>query len=108
MICIVQQGTVCVSRPKGKLLGIPFLTLAIPKSLLNKSHSQTSLKQDFIGFLSIKTSLPKMIFRAFLIVILYGSLKSSFHLKSLKNELIIASLMINSIWVGAYSRQYTS
>ena len=30
--CILQQGTLGVSRPKGKLPGIPFLTLDAPKS----------------------------------------------------------------------------
>ena len=60
--CIVQQGTVGVSRPGGKLPSIPFLTLAIPKSPSNKPHSQTNLKQGFIGFESIETFLPDMVF----------------------------------------------
>ena len=44
----LQQGTVGLSRPEGKLQGIPFLTLVAPKIPVNKSHSQTNLKQDFI------------------------------------------------------------
>ena len=66
MLCILQQGIVGVSRPRGKLPGIPFLTLAIPRSPSNKPHSQTNLKQDFIGFESIETLLPDMVFKVIL------------------------------------------
>ena len=46
----IQQGIVGVSKPEGKLLDIPFLTLVEPEILVNKSHAQTNLKQDFIWF----------------------------------------------------------
>ena len=36
---IIQQGTVGVSRPEGKLPGVPFLTLVVP----NVPCSQTNL-----------------------------------------------------------------
>ena len=38
---IIQQGTVGVSRPEGKLLGVPFLTLEAPSRNLNLTHNQT-------------------------------------------------------------------
>ena len=38
----IQQGTVGVSRPKGKLLGTPFLTLVALEIPVIKSHSQTT------------------------------------------------------------------
>ena len=36
----IQQGTVGVSRPKGKIPGVPFLTLVVP----SVPHSQIDLK----------------------------------------------------------------
>ena len=46
----IQQGTVGVSRPKGKLLGVPFLTLVVP----NISSLTKKLKQDSIDSLPTK------------------------------------------------------
>ena len=40
---IIQQGTVSVSRPEGKLLGVPFLTLVVP----NGSSLTKKLKTRF-------------------------------------------------------------
>ena len=46
----IQQGIVGVGRPEGKLPSIPFLVLVVPEIPINKSHSQTNLKQDLIWF----------------------------------------------------------
>ena len=43
----IQQGTIGVSRPEGKLPGIAFLTLVAPE-ISRKQISQKNLKQDFI------------------------------------------------------------
>ena len=66
VLAYLQQGTIGVSRLEGKLPGIPFLTLVVPKSPSNKPRSQTNLKQDFIGFESIETFLPDMVFKVIL------------------------------------------
>ena len=49
----IQQGTVGVSRPEGKLPGVPFLTLVVP----NDPYSQTNLKKISIESLSIKENI---------------------------------------------------
>ena len=61
--CTIQQGTIGVSRPEGKLPSIPFLTIVVPKIASNKPHSQSNLKQGFIGFESIETFLPQWFLR---------------------------------------------
>ena len=47
VLAFLQQGTVSVSRPEGKLLAVPFLTLVVPKVLINKPLSQTNLSKAF-------------------------------------------------------------
>ena len=49
----VQQGIVGVSRPEGKLPGVPFLTFVVP----NDPHSQTNLNKISIESLSIKENI---------------------------------------------------
>ena len=49
----IQQGTVGVSRPKGKLPGVPFLTLVVP----NDPHPQTNLSKISIASLSTKQNI---------------------------------------------------
>ena len=55
LIYTIQQGTVGVSRPKGKLLSAPFLTLVVP----NVPHSQTNLTIfQLIPYLTRKDLYP--------------------------------------------------
>ena len=49
----IQQGTVGVSRPKGKLPSVPFLTLVVP----NDPHSQTNSNKISIESLSVKEDI---------------------------------------------------
>ena len=78
----LQQGTIGVSRPEGKLPGIPFLTLVVPKSPSNKPHSQTNLKQD-IHFTTIEILLkllPNIFYGLFMVNLNLLSIgMSSFH-----------------------------
>ena len=66
--CICTQGTVGVSRPEGKLPGVPFLTLEAPSRIL--PHNQTW-----------KTKLYKCIqFNTFLLFIIWLILELKLYL----------------------------